>query len=264
MSRTVGRLTERLYPWKRLFLLLAIVLFAVIALVCAPRIPQDPDYHLFADSVERFGIRNGSNVLSNVIFVIAGVAGLQRVIKPAEFAGKFMWAAFYCSVTLVGFGSAYYHLQPSNASLVWDRLPMTLAFSSLTACLFAERIGLTMGRMLFAPLLASGVLSVAYWWVTEKAGVGDLRPYILVQYLPMVLLPTLIILFRKETARDRPYLILFAGYALAKVLEWQDAVVFVWTGYLVSGHTLKHIVAATAILLFRPELPDRLADRDKA
>jgi hypothetical protein len=166
-----------------------------------------------------------------------------------------MWLFFFVAVILVGLGSAWYHHRPDNATLVWDRLPMTLAFASLTACLVAERIGLRAGRALFVPLLLAGAGSVFYWWAGEQAGAGDLRPYILIQYLPMLLVPCLILAFPRGPAADRPYWLLLAGYALAKILELNDDAVFAWTGQLASGHTLKHTAAALAILLFRPRLP---------
>lgn len=241
------------YPCRLVLSLL--VLAAVAAVACVPPIPQDAGYHAFADSLTRFGIGNERNVVSNAAFVVAGLAGLWRVGRRGIFPGRSMWSFFFLAVVFVGFGSAWYHSRPGNDSLVWDRLPMTLAFSSLTACLIAERIGQRAGKMLFAPLLLLGALSVFYWWATERAGAGDLRPYILVQYLPMLLVPYLLLAFPQGADRDRPYWLLLAGYALAKALELNDAAVFAWTGQLASGHTLKHTAAAVAILLFRPYFP---------
>lgn len=36
------------------------------------------------------------------------------------------WAAFFVGITATSFGSAYYHLNPNDARLVWDRLPVCL------------------------------------------------------------------------------------------------------------------------------------------
>jgi hypothetical protein len=35
------------------------------------------------------------------------------------------WTCFYVGVAAVGIGSSYYHLKPDDASLVWDRLPVS-------------------------------------------------------------------------------------------------------------------------------------------
>jgi hypothetical protein len=40
--------------------------------------------------------------------------------------------------------------------------------------------------------------------------------------------------------------VLIAIYALAKLLELGDHAVYEWTGQLVSGHSLKHVVASFA------------------
>lgn len=232
-----------------------LTLVAAAVLACLPPVPQDAAYHSFADSLTRFGIGNERNVVSNFAFVVAGLAGLWRTVRHGTFPGRAMWLSFFAAVCLVGFGSAWYHHRPVNDSLVWDRLPMTLGFASLTACLIAERISLRAGRALFIPLLVLGAASVLYWWATEQAGSGDLRPYILVQYLPMVLVPYFLLAYPHGAAADRPYWLLLAGYALAKALELNDGLVFAWTGQLASGHTLKHTAAAAAILLFRPRFP---------
>lgn len=236
----------------RIGILLSITIIAVVAVIHMPPIAQDPSYHFFADSSTRFGVTNGLNVISNGLFLIAGIAGLKRVMKQKAFAEKYMWEFFYSCVILVGIGSAYYHLHPTNETLVWDRLPMTLAFSSLMACLVSERISLRIGKAAFVPLVIIGIYSVFYWWATEDVGAGDLRPYIIIQYLPMILLPFIILLFRKGRAWDRPYLFLLCGYVIAKIFEWQDKYIFAVTSGSISGHTLKHIAAALAIMIFQP------------
>lgn len=232
-----------------------LVLAVAAALACLPPVPQDTAYHAFADTLTRFGLANERNVVSNAAFLAAGIVGLRRVLRHGAFPGRAMWLFFFAAVILVGFGSAWYHHRPANASLVWDRLPMTLAFASLTACLVAERISLRAGRAIFVPLLLAGAGSVLYWWAGEQAGAGDLRPYILIQYLPMLLVPYFLLAFPRGAAADRPYWLLLAGYALAKMLELGDAAVFALTAQLASGHTLKHTAAAVAILLFRPQFP---------
>lgn len=236
----------------RIIFMAVLILAAIVWVAGMPLIQQDIDYHSFADASYHLNLPNASNVLSNVGFVVAGIIGLKRLSELPNSPAIFRWRFFFGSIVVVGLGSSYYHWWPSNDSLFWDRLPMTLGFASLTACLFAERMGERAGSRLFIPLVLAGAASVVYWWATEKAGAGDLRPYILVQFLPMALAPLLITLFPKGAAWDRPYWILLVGYGIAKGFEWQDIAVYEWTYHIVSGHTLKHVVAATAIALFRP------------
>jgi hypothetical protein len=42
------------------------------------------------------------------------------------------------------------------------------------------------------------------------------------------------------------WIVIVAIYGVAKVAEVGDAAIFEFTGHLVSGHTLKHLIAAFA------------------
>jgi len=148
-------------------------------------------------------------------------------------------------VLLTGLGSAYYHLAPDNARLVWDRLPMTLVFMGLLAATIAERIGAAAGLAALPPLVAAGVLSVLYWRASEAAGAGDLRPYGLVQFFPALGIPLLLWLFPARYTRGGDLLAVLAIYGASKVFEALDGPIF-RAGRVLSGHTLKHLTAAFA------------------
>ena len=149
---------------------------------------------------------------------------------------------------LTCFGSAYYHWSPDNATLVWDRLPMTLAFMSLMAAVTSEHIEIKSGQRALVPLLLFGVASVWYWHWSEMHGHGDLRAYALVQFYPVVGLPLIIWLFPRKNAQ-----LAYLGWAvffyfLAKILEFGDARIYAVLGF-VSGHSLKHVSAAMSAWL---------------
>jgi predicted membrane channel-forming protein YqfA (hemolysin III family) len=237
-----------------------IVLFAIGIAVCLPPIPQDVAYHSFADNKMCWGIENAENVLSNIGFILAGLIGLIKIRQLPNNTITLMWRFFFIATIFVGLGSAYYHWRPANDSLVWDRLPMALCFGALTACVCTERLNARIGRLLFTPLVMSGALSVLYWWISEKNGLGDLRPYILVQYLPMILIPLLILLFPKTPKQDRTYWLLLASYIIAKGFELSDGQIFNLTNHLFSGHTLKHFAAAAGILVLPANVMEVNAD----
>jgi hypothetical protein len=179
------------------------------------------------------------NVLSNVPFVIVGLWGWCLIgwKSPKTPRTDSVYLAFFTGVLFTGIGSAYYHWSPDDASLVWDRLPMTVGFMSFTAMIIVERCNETVGLRLFPYLLTVGVLSVGYWtWQ------GDLRPYLLVQFGPMLFLPIIIWRFKGPGTRWLWATVVF--YLLAKTLELFDQEIFMVTGSLVSGHALKHIAAA--------------------
>jgi hypothetical protein len=225
-----------------------------------PAIPQDPQYHQFADQRRWLGIPNFANVVSNVAFLAVSVWGLWRLYATPEGAAfrAHTWtrayAVFFAAVAFVAPGSTYYHLATDDAALVWDRLPMSVAFMALLSAVIADRLGVRAGKMMLWPLILVGVGSVLYW-----IGVGDLRPYILVQFLPIALLPLVCALFPSQSGLSGKYLAtLVLLYGLAKVCESADEYIWQALAMIISGHTLKHLVAAAAcatIIVFIARAP---------
>ena len=219
---------------------------SIVEIVLNP-FAQDPAYHAFADSRTLLGIPNFWNVVSNLPLLIVGAWGLILVANKPQFAQSlpFVWAAFFCGLLLTAFGSGYYHLGPDNASLAWDRVAMTIGFMGLFTLVIGEYLSVAWANRLLLPLLLIGVGSVYYWLWTEKHGVGDLRPFGLVQFLPMLLVP-LIMLLRRGRSDLTPWLIgMIVFYAGAKIVEYYDAPIYAAAG-LMSGHALKHVLAALA------------------
>jgi len=162
------------------------------------------------------------------------------------------WAAAFGGMALVAAGSAYNHWAPSNQTLVWDRLPITVAFMALTSAAVSETISVDLGAALLPPLLIFGAASVGYWHLTD-----DLTPYALTQGLPLLLLPALLLAFAPRYSHAAAYLLALLLYALAKVCELRDAELFEATKRRVSGHTLKHLVSAAVTLVFYVQLLSR-------
>src|SRR5437867_740343 len=242
---------------RRVALIGALGLVAIVALLLVGPIPQDPGYHDFADSRTFLGIPNFGNVVSNLPFVIAGIAGLGFVLnhrvggEEAAFldvAERRAWLVVFTGVLLTGFGSAWYHLQPTTGRLLWDRLPMTLVFMALSSAQVMERISMRAGAVLLGPLLLSGFASLLYWASTESRGAGDLRLYALVQYFPIAAIPLMIALFPPLYTGSWNLAGVAGCYLLAKGFEVLDAPVLRALGGLVSGHTLKHLASGLAVL----------------
>jgi hypothetical protein len=217
---------------------------AVIAAAWVPPVPQDAAYHAFADQRRLLGIPNFWNVVSNLPFLLVGGWGLWQLAQRPRDARRPAAVVFCIGVMLVAAGSAWYHLAPTTPALAWDRLPMTVAFMALFAMVVEDRVSARVGRALLWPLVALGVASVLYWRWTEQSGAGDLRPYALVQFLPMLLLPLVLILYRGHGAAG--LWVALAAYAAAKLAEQFDAAILATSGWL-SGHSLKHLLAAVAV-----------------
>jgi hypothetical protein len=234
--------------------LLGVTVVAVAAISLVPGIPQDPAYHRFADTRPLGSVANGWNVLSNLPFLVIGLYGLRRVVgAPAGTATapfvepreRWPYALFFTGVALTGVGSAYYHWAPDTARLFWDRLPMTVGFMALLAAMVAERVGVTPGLLALGPMLAAGVGSIVYWRAGEIHGAGDLRPYALVQFLPALLILLMLGLCPARYTHGGVIVGVLAIYGAAKIFEALDGPIFSM-GYLLSGHTLKHLTAALA------------------
>jgi hypothetical protein len=245
---------------NRLKIMLAIIIVAIIAIFSIDPIAQQSSYHDFADQRRMLGIANFFNVLSNLPFVIIGVMGMRLVALRQATGGlaelRPMYLTFFIGVLLTGFGSAYYHYQPGNQPLVWDRLPMTIAFMALFSAIVGEYISTQLARKLFAPLLIFGAASVIYWYVTELNGHGDLRAYVLVQFLPVLLIPLILWLFESKLNNGKYIWGIIGAYAASKLMELFDAGLYGAFG-LISGHSLKHLTAAFGALIFYWALKER-------
>lgn len=241
----------------------AIVIFVVL-MVVTPAIPQSQQYHDFADQRELFlGIPNTLNVISNFPFLVIGIIGLVLCLRGSfrlSLEGEIWgWSCFFVGVAAVAFGSSYYHLKPNDATLVWDRLPMTIAFTSIMAIFIIERIDEKTGKTSIIPLVLAGILSILYWRFFD-----DLRPYALVQLAPCIIIPLMAIVIPPMYTHSTYWLWAAGFYLLAKVEEATDEMIYEWTDHIVSGHTLKHLCAAMVPVFLTLMLAKRNIEPDRA
>jgi hypothetical protein len=233
-----------------LLLIGAVSILALVVVSAHAPIAQDQNYHLFDDTRTLFGVPNFWNVFSNLPLLIVGLWGGQWVVKATQQnllrELKYAYVIFFVGIGFIAVGSAYYHLRPDNATLAWDRVPMAIAFMALFSVVIGEFISLRWGRLLLFPLLLFGVFSVVYWHITESRGEGDLRLYLIVQFLPMLLIPLILWCFKPTYTVSSGYWLLLFLYLLAKILEYFDAPIFAIIPWL-SGHSLKHIAAACGV-----------------
>jgi len=239
---------------QRVTFLIGLILFSLFALLFVDPIPQDLKYHLFADKRTFLGIPNFNDVMSNSGFALFGFLGLttlsgskrELIFRDQDDARPYL--IFFLGVALVSLGSGYYHWEPSNERLLWDRLPMSIAFMAFASAVIADRVHANSGNgWLLALLIFLGVLSLFYWHYTEQLQRGDLRFYAFVQFFPVVMLPVLFWLFpRYHYVSGNSVAWVVVWYGLSKVMEWFDAEIFTLLGHHVSGHTLKHLAAAVS------------------
>jgi hypothetical protein len=248
----MGLATLRGWPRPlRIGLVVALIPLALGAAALLPPIPQDPAFHDFADRRPWLGVPNFADVVSNLPFLPIAIWGwwvLGRVpAATLDHQGRLPYHAFFAGVAATTFGSGYYHLDPTTPSLFWDRLGITVIAVGLTAIFVTDRIDRRLGARVVLPLfLVAGLASVVHWRATELAGVGDLRFYGLVQFLPALAIPLICLLFPGRLTSARLVVLFMAWYGVAKLFEIFDHQIFDLLGQTVSGHTLKHLAAATA------------------
>ncbi|MCX6629048.1 MAG: ceramidase domain-containing protein, partial [Candidatus Solibacter sp.] len=221
---------------------------ALAAIWCAvlPPITQNPLYHSFADGRTFHGMPNFWNVISNIPFFIVALCGIKTLRSGMAFVEPWERVA-YCvllaGTAVTGAGSIYYHLQPDNPRLFWDRLPMTVVFMSLVATTIGERVRMDAGRRLLFPLVLLGLGSVLYWRFC-----GDLRPYGLVQFGSLLAVPALLAVFPPRYSAGRRVWCTVILYLLAKIAEFLDHEIasVVATG----GHPWKPFAAAGAVFFY--------------
>ena len=229
-----------------------IILIIIAVVVWVKPIPQDLNYHLFADVLSQMGIANFWNVMSNLPFVVFGLLGLWSLLKDqlqinTDFKA-FYWV-FFVGIVFVGLGSSWYHLNPNNHTLVWDRLPMTVAFMAFFTVILAEHVNELLGKRLLWPLIILGLLSIIYWQYSESVGAGDLRWYALVQFLPLIMMPFIFVLYPKPYSHSHLLWVFLGWYVMAKLLEHFDAQIFQALS-VISGHSLKHMAAALGVFFY--------------
>jgi Ceramidase len=236
----------------RILALLGLTVASLAGLLLLPPIAQDQSYHQFADQRTLLGTPNFWNVVSNFPFIAIGAAGLRQFRRdPATIV-------LFVGILLTGFGSSYYHLDPNNRTLFWDRLPMAISFMAILDIAIGERVNARAGAVLLWPLIAVGVFSLLLWRWT-----GDLRLYGWVQFFPCLALPLLFLLFPPKYTGTSYWLVAAALYALAKLFEFYDSAIYSLGSFL-SGHTLKHLAAAAAcaavLRYFQKRRPIKLPD----
>ncbi len=240
---------------RQLWIMGGLSVAVIIAAILLPPIPQSVEYHHFVDRRDFFGVPNFSDVMSNLGFLLSGGAGLiflwqvQRMPAQTTFHHGIeslpYWVLFF-SITMVAFGSIYYHWAPDIHRLLWDRIPIAIAIAALLSATLIERVDATIGLRVLPLLVILAVLSVLYWYWTEQQGSGNINFYIVMQFYLILLIVWISLRFSSRYSHGGGIYQVIALYAFAKVAELLDRSIFAWTDGWVSGHTLKHLIAAYA------------------
>jgi len=237
----------------KLALIVSLFLVCLLITVFSPPVTQAPDYHYFVDQHSFMGLPNVLNVLSNIPLLVLGLTGLFMTMKQGKGIGRLAnteaYSALFFAIIMLAVGSSFYHLWPSNHTLLWDRLPMALGCMSLLSVMVGEFVANKLGKLMLYPALALGASSVLYWYHTETQGMGDLRSYLLVLAYPLLIMPIMLLFFNSPNKHQKAYWWLLGAFVVAKICQHYDQQIYDLVGVL-SGHTLKHLISCLGIAMF--------------
>jgi len=221
----------------------------IVLLALHGPIAQPAHYHEFADQSVASGIPHAADVFSNAGFALVAIWG-WLTLRPRRAsdhlrAGWPGYRLFLIGLFLTAFGSAFYHLAPDNIRLIWDRLPIALVCAGLLAGVRGDVFGGSRTGFDAIVLGLSAVASVAWWAITDSNGAGDLRPYLLLQGLALILIPLWQAIHRAPRSDRIAFGTAMVLYILAKLAEVLDHEIANAFGF-VTGHTLKHLIATAA------------------
>jgi hypothetical protein len=236
----------------------AIVLIAVVAMALYGPIDQLAHYNEYADRRAWLGIPNAADVLSNLGFALVAFWGFailrtKETVTPRAAAG---WWVFFAALAFTALGSSYYHWAPDNDRLICDRVAIALACAGLLAAMRAETRDTPQSPWVLPALIAAAIASVVWWKVSASLGMEDLRPYLLLQGAPLLLVPLWQAGYGSPRADRVAFGIAIALYVAAKIVELNDAAIFAALGF-VSGHTIKHLLAVVAAAVIAANLAAR-------
>ncbi|CAN6865544.1 unnamed protein product [Brassica oleracea] len=242
---------QQIGTWKRKRILVGSLFICwLILMFFTPKVPLHSfRHHVFADKRNFMGVPNTLNVMTNFPFLIIGVLGFVLCLGGSFFnislKGEIWgWTLFYASISSLAFGSAYYHLKPDDNRIVWDTLPILIAYSSLFSSFLVERAGERVGLSCLVLLLFISVLSVAYARVFN-----DLRLCLTFQLIPCLAIPVMTVLLPPKYTHSRFWLLATAAHAVSKIEGLADSKIYNFNGYTISGHSLGHLCSALAMLL---------------
>lgn len=220
-------------------LLTSLVIFSFAGFYFVEPITQNLEYHYFADTRKILGITNFFDVVSNLPFLFVGIAGLKCVFTAWNNKANWDWLILFLSILLATVASSYYHLNPNNVTLAWDRLPIAIGFMALFAIVLGDYVSPRLGQWLLLPMCLLGIFSVVYWHLVD-----DLRIYAWVQFFSSALMLVVISIYKPGTLQTRHLLFALVFYAFSKITEYLDMAIFMLTQEMISGHSIKHILAA--------------------
>jgi hypothetical protein len=195
-----------------------------------------------ADARRWLGIPNAFNVFASLPLLLAGWWGLRATrATPWPPGLQRAWTAFHACAMAAALLAALHHLNPSFATWLPATTAMSAGFAMLAAGALAERVDERLARPGALCGIGAAVLLAALW--VGWNGGGDVRPVLLIEALPVLLLPAGAIRLPGAHTRAGDWVLMLAGYAAAKLADIADARLYAASGWI-GGHALMHLLLA--------------------
>ena len=248
-------MNEQLGQRCTLAMLFAMTLALAVGLLAWGPVPLLPEMHHYADERTLLGLPHAMNVLANVPLFAAGAWGWRAFARcPWPAAVRLPWKLFFACAMLAALLATGYHVAPGAVGYLLAQIVAAGGFVMLLCGFLAERVDARFGSArscvtALALVAGAGVLIGLLW---SRSGVIDLRPLMLLQVLPVLLIPAGALGLAGQHTRAGDWFLMLGLYALCKLCELGDETVLAATG-AVSGHTLMHLGLAliTAWLAYR-------------
>ncbi|KAI4337141.1 hypothetical protein L6164_015590 [Bauhinia variegata] len=213
-------------------------------LLFTPRIPRSAKHHQYVDMRNLLGVPNTLNVITNFPFLVVGVLGFVFALEGGLFstsskAEAWAWILFYAGTAGMAFGSAYYHLKPDDNRVLWDTLPIMVAYSALLSSLLIERMGQRTGLCCMFLLLLAALLFVAYERIYN-----DIRFCMIFQLILPVAIPGVAFSYHSIYTHSSYWFWSTGIYLLAKFEAVADRKLYQLNNFTISGHSLEHLCLA--------------------
>lgn len=239
-------MTDALGRRCALVLLAALTLATLVGLLAWGPVPLDAGVHHYADQRRWFGLPNAGNVLANLPLLLVGLWGWRATQAsgwPAPL--RRAWAGFHACVVGGSAIAAIYHVAPTTAGYVLAQMAMSAAFVLLTLGMLAERVDARFGAHPGATTAALVGLATLAALASGAAADGtvDLRPFLLLQLIPALLIPAGALSLPGTHTRPSDWLTMLVAYAAAQGFDVADAAIHATTSWL-GGHALMHLALA--------------------
>ena len=222
-----------------LFLFLGLVILLIGCLFSLPSIPLTIQHHQFASQVSYWGIPAFTLIFSSLCLVSVGVFGLIKhtryTLNTDLITGLI---TFLIALILSGIGSAIYHWNPQDQTILFKQIPISILCMGLSFSLLVSQSKLASWGWFYGLMMAYAILSPIYGIYAHQVQI-----YYATQFFPIALMILLIArIWSSSYTTSLIYGVIFL--VLGKGAEISDHEIYQWTTQWVDGQMCANLLYA--------------------